>query len=251
MKKKTLNRIYPIPTGQYILWMVIRVLLFAYGVWGLLNGSVTKFLMGMFSIGFTHLWDLFQLLGGKSFITRVGYFSQTLLNVFIFVGCVIGPYLNDSTNFGYIDIFEHTFAGILASWFGYDLAVAIQGRKHHLKPALAALFCIFFSLGIGSIWEFYEFTMDRVYGYLLQKSMILSDQGLVDTMEDMICCAAGSLIGMFWVAFQKNGLIGKNRRELRAKVKAQSKYDKEEELAYLQQLAAEEESSSEKDRKGD
>ena len=239
--KKQLNKIYPVPTGQYVLWMLIRALLFAYGIYGLFTGSVTKFLMGMFSIAFTHLWDLFQLLGGKSFITRVDYFSQTLLNVFIFVGCVIGPYLNDSTNFGYMDLIEHSFAGILASWFGYDLATAIQGRKHHLKPALAALFSVLFSLSIGAAWEFYEFTMDRIYGYDLQNSIAISEIGLVDTMEDMICCAAGSLVGMFWVAFYKNGIIGKGRKELRQKVKAQSKFDREEELAYLEELRRQEE----------
>ena len=245
--KKQLNAIAPIPKGQYILWMVIRVLLFAYGVYGLFNGSLTKFLMGMFSIAFTHLWDLFQLLGGRSFITRVGYFSQTLLNVFIFFGCVIGPYFNDSTNFQLIDIFEHTFAGVLASWFGYDLATAIQGKKHHLKPALAALFCILFSMSIGVAWEFYEFTMDRIYGYQLQNSLVLSEAGLVDTMEDMICCAVGALAGMFLVAFYKNGIIGKNRRALRQKVKAQSKFDREEELAYLDELK-QAESSAPKER---
>lgn len=233
--KKKLNKIYPVPTGQYVLWIVIRCLLFIFAIYGLFYGSVTKFLMGVFSIAFTHLWDLFQLLGGKSFITRVDYYAQTLLNIFIFIGCVIGPFLNDHTNFGYADIIEHCFAGILASWFGYDLASAVQGKKHHLKPALAALFCIFFSLGIGTAWEFYEFTMDRIYGYELQRSMVLSEAGLVDTMGDMIWCAVGSMIGMFLVAFKKNGIIGKNRKEIRKQVKAQSKFDRAEELAYLEE----------------
>lgn len=235
MKKKELNRIGRIPTSQYVLWVVIRCLLFAYGVWGLLNGSVTKFLMGMFSIAFTHLWDLFQLLGGRAFITRVDYFSQTLLNVFILFGCVIGPFFNDRTNFSHIDVFEHTFAGFLASWFGYDLATALQGRKRPLKPAIASMFSVLFSLGIGSAWEFYEFTMDRLYGYRLQQSAILSESGLTDTMGDLILCAVGSLLGMFVVAFYKNGLIGRGRKERRQRVKEQSRRDREEELRFLEE----------------
>lgn len=236
MKKKELNFIPRIPTAQYILWLLIRTLLLVFSVWGLLNGSVTKFLMGLFSIAFTHLWDLFQLLGGRAFITRVGYFTQTLLNIFILFGCVIGPYFNDSTNFSHIDIFEHCFAGFLASWFGYDLATAMQGKKRPLKPAIASLFSVLFSLGIGSAWEFYEFTMDRIYGYQLQQSSILSESGLTDTMGDLILCAAGSVIGMFAVAFYQNGIIGKNRKERRKQVKEQSKKDREEELEYLSSI---------------
>lgn len=234
--KKQLNRIYPIPKAQFVLWIVIRCVLIGYGIYCLLTGYTTGFLMGCFSVAFSHLWDLFQLLGGKSFITRVDYFSQTLLNCFLIVGCIIGPYLNDHTNFGYMDIIEHTFAGFLAAWFAYDLATAIQGRKHHLKPALAALFAVWFAVGITVAWEFYEFTMDRIYGYTLQRSSILSESGLTDTMGDMICGAAGGVLGMFIVAFKKNGIIGKNRKELRAKAKAQSKADREEELAYLEEI---------------
>ena len=46
---------------------------------------------------------------------------------------------------------------------------------------------------------------------------------------------AGALVGMFFVAFSKNGIIGKNRKEVRARVKAQSQQDRAEELAYLAQ----------------
>ncbi|MBR1811242.1 MAG: hypothetical protein IJ766_06305 [Clostridia bacterium] len=235
--KKTLNPIRRIPQGQMILWLAIRCILIIYAVYCLFAGDTTGFLMGVFSVGFSHLWDLFQLLGGQSFITRVDYFSQTLLNCFLLVGCMIGPFINNHTNFEHIDIFEHTFAGILAAWFGYDLATAIQGRKHHLKPALAALFSFWFSLGLAVAWEFYEFTMDRVYGYQLQRSSLIAETGLRDTMVDLICCAVGALIGMFLVAFKKNGVIGKGRKALRRQVKAQSKADRAEELAYLAEKA--------------
>ena len=78
--------------------------------------------------------------------------------------------------------------------------------------------------------------MDRLYGYVLQKSDILSEAGLVDTMLDLILAGAGGLFGMFFVAFSKNGIIGKNRRAVRAAVKAQSKADRAAELAYLEEI---------------
>lgn len=231
---KKLNNIDPVPMPQQILWWIIRGCLLAYSIYGLFTGSVTEFLMGLFSIAFSHLWDMFQLFGGKSFITRVGYFSQTLLNILLFFGCIVCPTLNAKTDFQYGNMIEHFLSGIIATSFGYDLAETMQGKKRHISPALASMFALMFSIFISVAWEFYEFTMDRIYGYHLQTSEILSEHGLVDTMTDLIICAAGSVFGMFFVAFRKTGIIGgKNRKALREQVKAQSKADRAEELEYL------------------
>ena len=235
---KKLNQLNPVPMPQQILWWVIRGALLCFSIYGLLHNSTTQFLMGLFSIAFSHLWDMFQLFGGQSFITRVGYFSQTLLNIFIGFGVVIGHFLNTKTNFPYTNLIEHFLAGVVAAYFAYDFATVFQGKSRHLSPALASMFSLCFSIFLLVGWEFYEFTMDRLYGYTLQRSFILDEGGLIDTMVDMILGSAGALIGMFWVAFAKNGIIGKNRKEVRARVKAQSKADREAELRYLSGLNA-------------
>ncbi|HHU84458.1 MAG TPA: hypothetical protein GXZ23_04730 [Clostridiales bacterium] len=230
---RKLNKLKPVPMWQQTLWWLIRAALLVFAIHGLFIGSVTEFLMGMFSIAFSHLWDMFQLFGGKSFITRVGFFSQTLLNILLFFGCIVGPTLNAKTHFEYANVIEHFWAGLIATNFGYDLAVTMQGQKRHLSPALASLFSLMFSIMIGVAWEFYEFTMDRLYGYHLQRSNLLSEEGLVDTMIDLIVCGVGSVIGMFLIAFRRTGIIGPNRKAIRAKVKARSKQDRKEELEFL------------------
>ena len=231
--KKQLNRINKVPMPQLVLWWCCRFALLVFGVYGLLHGSTTKFLMGIFAIAFTHMWDMWQLFGGKSFITRIGYFPQTLLNIFITFGVVVGYVVNTKTNFAHVDVIEHFMAGVVAAYFAYDFAVVFQGKNRHLSPGLASMFSLLFSVFISLAWEFYEFTMDRLYGYTLQRSFILEEGGLIDTMLDLILAGAGALVGMFFVAFSKNGIIGKNRKEVRARVKAQSKADRAEELAYL------------------
>ena len=234
--KKKLNKIGAVPMPQLVLWWVIRFSLLGFSVYGILHGSITQFLMGLFAIAFTHMWDMWQLFGGKSFITRIGYFPQTLLNIFIGFGVVIGYVLNTKTNFPYTNMIEHFLAGVVAAYFAYDFAVVFQGKSRHISPALAAMFSLLFSVFISVAWEFYEFTMDRLYGYVLQKSDILSEAGLVDTMVDLILAGAGGLFGMFFVAFSKNGIIGKNRHAVRAAVKARSKADRAAEHAYLEEI---------------
>ncbi len=229
---KKLNKITPIPKSHEIIWWVCRAIMLTFSVYGILNGNVTMYLMGLFAIAFSHLWDMFQLFGGKSFITRVDFMAQTFLNLFVTYS--LGVYLlNTRTNIHFFDIVSHAASGFIATWFAYDFAVVFQGKKRHLSPALAAFFSLTFSMFIAVAWELYEFTMDRVYGYELQTSQILSEIGLRDTMEDTVCCVVGSVIGMFAVAFYRNGIIGKNRKNLRAEVVARSKQDRKEELEFL------------------
>lgn len=229
---KKLNKITPIPQSHEIFWWVCRGCFVLFSVYGILNGNTTMYLMGLFATAFSHLWDMFQLFGGKSFITRVDFFSQTFLNLFVLYS--LGVYLlNTRTNIHFFDILSHGASGFIATWFAYDFAVVFQGRKRHLSPALASFFALTFSMFIAVAWELYEFTMDRVYGYTLQTSDIISEIGLKDTMEDFVCCVVGSVLGMFAVAFYRNGIIGKNRKQLRAEVVARSKQDRKEELEFL------------------
>lgn len=200
-----------IPMPHKIMWLCLRAGLIVWGIYGLFHGSVVEFLEAIFAIMFTHLWDFFQIFGGFSFITRVDYLTQTMLNIFIFIGVVIGTTLNNRTDFHDFDLVTHFFAGFISAWFAYDFAVIIQGRKRRLSPALAAMFSLFFALGISVGWEIYEFTMDRAYGLSLQCSLPMSDYGLTDTMTDFIISAVGALAGMFLVAFYRNGKIGPHK----------------------------------------
>lgn len=208
-----------LPASHKMLWLILRAGIIIWGIYGLFHGSTVEFLEAIFAIMFTHLWDFFQIFGGFSFITRVDYLTQTMLNVFIFIGVVVGSTLNNRTNFSHFDLVTHFCAGFMSAWFGYDFAVLIQGNKRRLSPALAAMFAIFCACFISIGWETYEFTMDRIYGLTLQCSVPMSDYGLTDTMTDEIIQASGGLIGMFAVAFLRNGKIGKHKKMYALKAK--------------------------------
>lgn len=204
---KKLNRITTIPASHQVTWWVCRAALFIWGTVLLFLGYTTEFLEAIFAIIFTHLWDMFQLFGGKSFITKVPYSIMTYLNCFIAFGVVVGTTVNKFTSFDYIDVPEHFFAGFIAAAGGYELAVVIQSKQpkdKKISPALASLFALCFAVTITIAWEYYEFTMDRLYGLNLQNSAYNSESGLIDTMVDLILGSAGALTGMFVTAFTKN-----------------------------------------------
>lgn len=200
-----------LPKSHKILWIVLRVIILCWGIYGLFHGSVVEFLEAIFAIIFTHLWDFFQIFGGKSFIIEVDYSTQTLLNFFIFIAVVIGSTLNNRTTFEHFDLVTHCASGVLSAWFGYDFANIIFRKRGDLGPAVSALFSLGFAETIALGWEVYEFSMDQIYG------MTLQNNSLFDTMVDMIMASIGAVCGMLVVTFLRNGLIGKNKAEIKAK----------------------------------
>ena len=208
-----------LPKSHKILWIALRVIILAWGIYGLFHGSVVEFLEAIFAIIFTHLWDFFQIFGKKSFIIEVEASTQTMLSLFIFIAVCIGSTLNNRTTFEHFDIVTHCASGVLSAWFGYDFANIIYRKRGDLGPAMSSLFSLAFALSIAVGWEIYEFSMDKLYGMTLQK-------GNTDTMVDFISCAIGAVITMLFVAFLRNGIIGKNKE----KVKEERRLENEKRL---------------------
>lgn len=230
MKKP--EKIKGLPKGHEITWLVCRAALFVWGVWGMLHGYTSEFVQACFAIIFTHLWDFFQLFGGKTFIKKVPYRLQTMLNVFICLACVVGTTLNTRTNFTGIDVPEHIFGGFLACMASFFLCDIMQGEKHRIKIAVQSIFALSFAAAILVGWEFYEFTMDRLYGFVMQHGQKPFSYGLTDTMTDLILGVCGALFAMFLCAFERAGIIGKNKKEIRAKYLAErAQIKKEKDLA--------------------
>lgn len=218
---KKLNHITPLPKAHEITWWICRLALFIWGVWGMFHGYTSEFVQACFAIAFTHLWDMFQLFGGKSFITRFPYSLQTMLNCFICFGCVVGTTVNSRTDFAYIDIPEHIFAGYMACCGAFFLGEIMQGKKQPLKVSIHTMFSLCFAVTLLVGWETYEFTMDRLYGFVMQHGEQPFSEGLTDTMVDLFLGCGGALVAAFIEGFKRTGIIGKNRKQVRAEYKAQ------------------------------
>ena len=63
----------------------------------------------------------------------------------------------------------------------------LESVELQLRPRFVALFAFTFSIGMGALWEIFEFSMDQLFNLNMQKS------GLIDTMWDLIVDTAGAL----------------------------------------------------------
>ncbi len=223
-----------LPKNQRILWIALRIVILGWGVYGLFHGSVVEFLEAIFAIIFTHLWDFFQIFGKKSFIIEVEASTQTMLSLFIFIAVCIGSTLNNRTTFEHFDIVTHCASGVLSAWFGYDFANIIYRKRGDLGPAMSSLFSLAFALSIAVGWEIYEFSMDKLYGMTLQK-------GNTDTMVDFISCAVGAVITMLFVAFLRNGIIGKDKEKVKEERRLQNEKRLLKDKLYLDYINSKEE----------
>ena len=223
-----------LPKNQRILWLALRIVILCWGVYGLFHGSVVEFLEAIFAIIFTHLWDFFQIFGKKSFIIEVEASTQTMLSLFIFIAVCIGSTLNNRTTFEHFDIVTHCASGVLSAWFGYDFANIIYRKRGDLGPAMSSLFSLAFALSIAVGWEIYEFSMDKLYGMTLQK-------GNTDTMVDFISCAVGAVITMLFVAFLRNGIIGKNKEKVKEERRSENEKRLLKDKLYLDYINSREE----------
>lgn len=236
---KKFSYLKQMPKWELALWMIMRAAMAVWCISEFIKGDLTNGFQAFFSLIFTHLWDMFQLWGGRSFIKRVSFRAQTALNIFIFFGSFLADMLNLFLVVSWYDVALHVISGAVSAWFGYDFAVIIQGKKRPISPALAALFSIGFAFAIAIGWEFYEFSMDTLHGTFLQCSLPNSDSGLIDTMTDLIACTCGALPAMFLTAFQRNGYIGRNCKERRRKIAEEKRlWDEKYEKAFGAENAA-------------
>lgn len=205
IKKDPINQI---PKAQFIFWIIVRIsMLICAGYSFIIDKDMVMGFESIFCFIFTHLWDMFQVLGNGSFIEDVPPLSQTMLNIIIFVGIVFGSYFNLFDALPWFDNFMHIVSGFVCAVFGYDFAQVIQRKKGGCSPTLAAIFALMFALSIAIGWEIYEFSMDRLHGTNLQLAKPVvgivydavlgsGDYGLIDTMTDMIMNAVGGIVGM-------------------------------------------------------
>jgi hypothetical protein len=64
----------------------------------------------------------------------------------------------------------------------------------HMRPSFVALFAFFFAVGIGAIWEIFEFGMDEYFGTNMQPATPSDPSGLTDTIHDLIVDSVGAAV---------------------------------------------------------
>ena len=125
------------------------------------------------------------------FQVKIPFEFETLAVLFIILTLFTGEVLDFYMRYWWWDKALHTFSGFLLGITGFLLVYVLnEDDQVHidLSPAFIAMFAFMFAMGIGALWEIFEYAMDQTFGLNMQKS------GLQDTMWDLIVDAIGALI---------------------------------------------------------
>lgn len=116
---------------------------------------------------------------------------------FVFASLFLGEVRDYYARFWWWDIALHSSSGFLLGVIGFLLVHLLNETENigvHMKPGFVAFFAFLFAVGMGALWEIFEFGMDSIFGMNMQKAMLGDTSGLTDTMWDLIVATMGALV---------------------------------------------------------
>ena len=195
---------------------------------------------------------IFQALMGLLFInlpailTRVVGFCipklfSALFILFLWGSIFLGEVMSFYYRFPFFDDLLHLVSSVMLGLFGFSFADILSGqslaaapsvrsfdldtsrgdvnsRATGLSPLARAVFAAFFAIGVGALWEVYEFTFDGVLGLNMQKYAtegvtvgeaklieLVGRAALADTMTDLIidCVGAGLTAAVGYASYKR------------------------------------------------
>jgi len=135
---------------------------------------------------------------------------QVLAILFVFAALFLGEVRSYYDRIWWWDLALHASSGLLLGLLGLMLVYALNQRAPqdlHLPPHFVALFAFVFAVATGTLWEVFEFAVDRLLGGRMQKPMLSDPTGLTDTMWDLIVNTLGALIVSLlgWWSIRRGG----------------------------------------------
>lgn len=107
---------------------------------------------------------------------------EVIILLFIFAAEILGEIQAYYVQFPYWDTMLHTLNGFLCAAIGFSLLDILNRNeklKFSLSPVYLSLVAFCFSMTIGVLWEFFEFSMDQLFLLDMQKDTIVHTIGSV------------------------------------------------------------------------
>lgn len=128
---------------------------------------------------------------------------------FVFLSLFLGEIRQFYELFWWWDIALHLISGFLLCILGLLLVYILNrtdGAPLPIVPGFAVLFALSFAVTVGTLWEFFEFGMDHLFGLQMQKPTPSDPSGLTDTIGDLIAETVGAVAaGAFGLRQFKRG----------------------------------------------
>lgn len=191
MKKK--KNLYRRNKSSMIITNLVRLCLIALFIRNIIVGNHDQ----DFIIILTFILTYYPSILEKQFGVYLPNTLQIVITLFIFAAQVLGELHGFYDKISWWDTMLHTTSGIVLGIIGFLFVYLLneKGNKNvNLSPAFVILFAFCFAMTMGVFWEFFEFGADRLFGMNMQKFRYEGQDGLVDTMCDLVVDAIGATV---------------------------------------------------------
>ncbi|MCC6095415.1 MAG: hypothetical protein LIV24_10420 [Eubacterium sp.] len=161
----------------FILYSILRILVIITAVRCFLTKNFEGFAICILSLFLFLLPSFFE----EKLKLEIPPLFEKIIYLFIYAAEILGEVNHYYTAIPGWDTMLHTINGFLCAAIGFSL-VDILNRKSsrlNLSPIYLAVVAFCFSMTIGVIWEFIEFTMDQFFYLDMQKDFIVKAFGSV------------------------------------------------------------------------
>lgn len=158
--------------SSFIVFFTLRILVIAMLVLQLFNRNYEN----VFLCALTLLLLIIPSLVQITFKVELPTTLEIIILVFIFAAEILGEISEFYLMFPFWDTVLHTLNGFLAAAIGFslvDLLNRSEKTMFNLSPLFTAIVAFCFSMTIGVVWEFFEFGMDNIIGYDMQKDTVI------------------------------------------------------------------------------
>ena len=216
--------------SSFLVYFVLRILVIVMLVLQILNRNYENAFLCILTLILLIMPSLVQV----TFKIELPSALEITILIFIFAAEILGEIQEFYLAFPFWDTVLHTLNGFLAAAIGFsmvDLLNRSDRLKFELSPLFMAIVAFCFSMTIGVVWEFFEFGMDQILGFDMQKDTVIQtirsvslhpegrnsvvvldgirsvtvngqelglggylDIGLIDTMKDLIVNFIGAVV---------------------------------------------------------
>lgn len=164
-----------------IVYSILRLLVIISMVFQIVLGNISNALMCVLAL---ILFTLPTIISEK-FKIGIPSLLETIIYLFIFSSAILGEINNFYGLIPFWDTMLHTLNGFICAGIGFSLVDLLNQstQKINLSPLYVAIVAFCFSMTIGVLWEFYEFTADSLFRFDMQKDRIIQSISSVELNE--------------------------------------------------------------------
>ena len=159
--------------SSFMVYLILRILVIVMLVLQILNQNYENAFLCILTLLLLIIPSFVQV----TFKIELPTTLEIIVLLFIFGAEILGEIAEFYLVFPFWDTVLHTLNGFLAAAIGFSLVDLLNRSERtvfHLSPLFTAIVAFCFSMTIGVVWEFFEFGMDQILGFDMQKDTVVS-----------------------------------------------------------------------------